>query len=306
MHSDQHKTKVHKTTQVLTGLTALPDQDVFEKQCPVQKLQPKATEAIGVSSIFVEYSNEQTSETTPAVVGFITPESIRRIRAELQLPHPISPLADTPPERLGKTSQDMEMLQPPASAAIGVNSICCEHSSEQTPEKTPNVTGFITPASIRRIRTELQLLHPISPLADTPPERYGNTSNTTQIMETLEIFSISIRIDEGTQLSEDQRRKLNQVFKKYEVVFAEIGSPARFTEHRINTGNHLPVASTPYRLSPAKRTILKEEPTKMIKEDIVEESESPYAAPVVLIPKKNGGTRVCIDYSQLNSITVPD
>ncbi|GFT24101.1 hypothetical protein TNCV_2063551 [Trichonephila clavipes] len=36
------------------------------------------------------------------------------------------------------------------------------------------------------------------------------------------------------------------------------------------------------------------------------ECESPYAAPVVLVPKSNGTVRLCIDYRKLNAITIPD
>ncbi|GFV96428.1 hypothetical protein TNCV_2870051 [Trichonephila clavipes] len=38
----------------------------------------------------------------------------------------------------------------------------------------------------------------------------------------------------------------------------------------------------------------------------LKECESPYAAPVVLVPKSNGTVRLCIDYRKLNAITIPD
>lgn len=40
--------------------------------------------------------------------------------------------------------------------------------------------------------------------------------------------------------------------------------------------------------------------------DIVQESNSPYASPVLLVKKPNGDHRLCIDYRKLNSITVKD
>ena len=44
----------------------------------------------------------------------------------------------------------------------------------------------------------------------------------------------------------------------------------------------------------------------MINLGIIEECESPWSSPVVLVPKKDGKIRVYIDYQQINSITTPD
>ncbi|GFW08812.1 retrovirus-related Pol polyprotein from transposon 412 [Trichonephila clavipes] len=86
----------------------------------------------------------------------------------------------------------------------------------------------------------------------------------------------------------------------------EGGEPTPFIEHRLNTRNHLPVAVPPYRMNPSKKEILKQEIDRLLSEGIIEECESPYASPVVLIPKPNGTFRLCIDYRKLNEITVAD
>lgn len=112
--------------------------------------------------------------------------------------------------------------------------------------------------------------------------------------------------DEGNNISEIQKNEMNELLEANKSIFNKTGPAAKFAEHHIDTGNNLPVATAPYRLSPIKRAILREELSKMFDENIIEESESPYAPPVVLISKKDGGTRVCIDYRQLNNITVPD
>ncbi|GFX68488.1 hypothetical protein TNCV_2431951 [Trichonephila clavipes] len=59
-------------------------------------------------------------------------------------------------------------------------------------------------------------------------------------------------------------------------------------------------------MNPSKKEILKREIDRLLAEGIIEECESPYASPVVLIPKPNGTFRLCIDYRKLNEIAVAD
>ncbi|GFS78957.1 retrovirus-related Pol polyprotein from transposon 17.6 [Trichonephila clavipes] len=115
-----------------------------------------------------------------------------------------------------------------------------------------------------------------------------------------------LRKNEGTHLSLPQREELNSLLEKYKECFQPGGEPTPFIEHRINTRNHLPVAVPPYRMNPSKKEILKQEIDRLLSEDTIEECESPYASPVVLIPKPNGTFRLCIDYRKLNEITVAD
>ncbi|GFT35704.1 retrovirus-related Pol polyprotein from transposon 17.6 [Trichonephila clavipes] len=115
-----------------------------------------------------------------------------------------------------------------------------------------------------------------------------------------------LRKNKGTHLSLPQREEINSLLEKYEECFQPGREPTPFIEHRINTRNHLPVAVPPYRMNPSKKEILKQEIDRLLSEGIIEECESPYASPVVLIPKPNGTFRLCIDYKKLNEITVAD
>ena len=72
-------------------------------------------------------------------------------------------------------------------------------------------------------------------------------------------------------------------------------------EHHINTGNSRPVAVPPYRMNPIKKEL-----DSLLEQVIIEDCESPYASPVVLIPRPDGKVRSCIDYLKLNAQTIAD
>ncbi|GFV26607.1 hypothetical protein TNCV_3548721 [Trichonephila clavipes] len=74
-------------------------------------------------------------------------------------------------------------------------------------------------------------------------------------------------------------------------------------KHRIFTGDHAPIKSTSLQESPTERRIIHEEVQKMLDEGIVQPSESPWSSPIVLVRKKDGSWRFCVDYRKLNSVT---
>ena len=90
------------------------------------------------------------------------------------------------------------------------------------------------------------------------------------------------------------------------VAFTQPGEPLGRTEtvqHRVDTGDALP-SRIPYRRLPmAKKSAMEDEVEKMLNEDIIQPSESPWSSPVVMVTKKDGSCRFCIDYRKLNGLT---
>ena len=77
-------------------------------------------------------------------------------------------------------------------------------------------------------------------------------------------------------------------------------------QYRINTGNHRPNKQGARRLPLVKRRVEEKEIDKMLKAGVIEPSCSPWASPVVLVTKPDGSIRYCIDYYQLNDVTLKD
>lgn len=79
---------------------------------------------------------------------------------------------------------------------------------------------------------------------------------------------------------------------------------AKVPPMRINLNSKDPVYHRPYRLSVSDRKAVQEIITDMEEKGLIQEGDSPYASPIVLTKKKNGATRMCVDYRALNRITV--
>ena len=92
-------------------------------------------------------------------------------------------------------------------------------------------------------------------------------------------------------------------------LFAKKGTPhGRMpkTKFKIDTGDHPPIKQRPYRLPLTKRKIVEEEIQKMLDQGVIRPSNSPYSAPITLVPKPDSSWRFCSDYRQLNAITKKD
>ncbi|KAG1531351.1 hypothetical protein G6F51_013550 [Rhizopus arrhizus] len=76
--------------------------------------------------------------------------------------------------------------------------------------------------------------------------------------------------------------------------------------HRIDTGDALPVAQRDYRRSHSENAEIAKEVKKMLASKVITPSTSDWCSPVVLIKKPDGSFRFCVDYRNLNRVTVKD
>ncbi|XP_052723852.1 uncharacterized protein LOC128193787 [Vigna angularis] len=81
--------------------------------------------------------------------------------------------------------------------------------------------------------------------------------------------------------------------------------PPREVEFTIDlVSNAGPISIAPYRMSPAELAELKEQIEELMDKQFIRPSASPWGAPVLLVKKKDGSSRLCIDYRQLNKLTI--
>lgn len=104
----------------------------------------------------------------------------------------------------------------------------------------------------------------------------------------------------STNLTKHQSKMLKSVLTQYSDVCIEPdGSLGRtdLVKHIINTGDARPITLLPRRLPIHQKKIAEHKIDKMLREDVIEPSNSPRAAPMVLVKKRD------VDYRKLNSVT---
>lgn len=113
----------------------------------------------------------------------------------------------------------------------------------------------------------------------------------------------------GSQLTEEQRRKCHNLLTEYKDCFSTGMHDLGFTnvaEMEIHLTDSSPVVYRPYRMAYSERKLVQDMVSDMVEHGIVRESSSPFASPIVLVKKKSGEKRLCVDYRALNSRTKRD
>lgn len=114
-------------------------------------------------------------------------------------------------------------------------------------------------------------------------------------------------IDEikSTELQGSERDTLDQLLQSFKDVFStQLGRTDHVQHSIVTTGR--PVKQPPRRTAPTEKQEIDNQIDSMLQRDVIRPSTSPWASPVVLVKKKSGDMRFCIDYRRLNAQTEKD
>lgn len=110
----------------------------------------------------------------------------------------------------------------------------------------------------------------------------------------------------GIKVPEEMRKVLNKVLQRNTDLFVTEDRYLGRTdtvEMRIDTGKNDPIKKNPYRTPLKQREEVNVALEEMLQAGVIERSNSPWSFPIVLVKKKDGTKRFCVDFRALNKIT---
>lgn len=134
-------------------------------------------------------------------------------------------------------------------------------------------------------------------------------NNFLSLKERVEtIVSTDNFLHDFESLSEPQRQRADDIIRKFEDISAErrgLGLTNLVT-HKIETGDHPPIKQRYYLMSPERLAEVNRQVDQMLRDGVIEPSNSAWNNPVTLAPKSDGTFRFCLDSRKLNEVTKHD
>lgn len=135
--------------------------------------------------------------------------------------------------------------------------------------------------------------------------------NQYEVDEILKENLSKLRLD---HTNSEERKAIETLCFEYRDIFYSEKLPLTFSnqvKHQIRTKNEEPIFIRPYRLAPSQNAEIQAQTDKLLKDNVIQESFSPWSAPVHLVPKKMDASgepklRMVIDYRRLNDLTIDD
>lgn len=108
------------------------------------------------------------------------------------------------------------------------------------------------------------------------------------------------------QQSASEAARLQEFLATELPLFERVKEPTTYTEHQIRLKPGTPIKQRYRPRNPAMQAVINQEVEKMLKEDVIEPSNSGWSSPVVLVRKKDGTYRFCVDFRKLNTASDKD
>ena len=110
-------------------------------------------------------------------------------------------------------------------------------------------------------------------------------------------------INVNGELSDNEREQLMSLLNEFSDVFSYQPGRTALAEHKIFLKTERPVRQRAYRIPHSYREQVKEELREMERIGVIRPSTSEWASPLIVVPKKDGSLRLCVDFRKLNEVS---
>ncbi len=158
-----------------------------------------------------------------------------------------------------------------------------------------NMTEHDITLNPKRVIAEMAVAH-VLPLK---PEVLSNQVSSGKLVFNLDDSPIP---EEWKKRIYDKLNSLPEVFAVDELSYGHTTA----VKHHIRLQDEMPFKERPRPIHPSDREAVRQHLRELLDAEIIRESESPFASPIVLVRKKNGQIRLCVDYRKLNMHMIKD
>lgn len=180
--------------------------------------------------------------------------------------------------------------------------ISCKAANE-IPVVIQNMSDHTVTIQPKHVIGEISAAECVIPLGSPKPYSPPSESHNKEGSETL-TFDL-----DGSLLGDEWKARITERLNSIRDVFATDEKAYGHTtavKHHIRLQDETPFKERPRPIHPSDRAAVKQHLRELLETGIIRESESPFASPLVLVRKKNGQIRLCVDYRKLNARTVKD
>ncbi len=107
-------------------------------------------------------------------------------------------------------------------------------------------------------------------------------------------------------LTMDQEADVVKVISDFNCLFSDVPKQTNVLQHEIVVNGARPIKQHAYRVNAVKKSIMRQEVSYLLENDLAKPSCSPWSSPCLLVPKPDGTFRFCTDFRKVNAVTVPD